>query len=408
MSQAPPRADSSPTATPKHRPFTNLPTTRAALRAAAVDVREKRRSAAPPISKRAMDSIYDFLVRPRRPARSNHAVQNGRGSGPRPASPRTSSVKRSSSKSADDPGESEPPDGGPTELEALAGARECPHPKCSDLIHEFNPATGRKTPSHKATCGSERCARWERRQRRKEEADSRNRSHRLKRQYVHERIGCSCSDRSSTGLPRSPRIDDDGFFRCWDCGRLATRNGKVVEASAAYLRRFDRVRVTGLGPPPLDPNTDLIELEVRRLTGADYWRTVRSANDIPTARLWLDRPNDEKATGIPRESKRTPFRQWVLEGLDPALRSFARSGYRNLTPERAAALCAHPRQRRDDGMFLNVDQLRQRREQRELDALDLELRAEDAALAESATEIELEDEALVRAAAEAHGEKVAV
>ena len=208
---------------------------------------------------------------------------------------RASSAKRTSSSSSDDPGESEPPGGGPTELEArdLAGARECPHPDCPELILEFDPVTGRKTPSHKRTCGSARCSRWERRQRRREEAESQS----VRQRFVgtaHGAAGCLCSSRRPDGLSPLPDFDGDGLtLWCALCGRLATNaRREFVEPSPQWMKTCLLARGRGIRPPQLtarDLRTYAPRTMLPRERRASEWsdhRAYRCSTD-PAVRGWI-------------------------------------------------------------------------------------------------------------------------
>lgn len=220
-----------------------------------------------------------------------------------------------------------------------AGARSCP--VCSDPIPEYDPETGRKKRSDLRTCGKEPCSRQERRDRRREEAD---RERRTKGQYVPFKIGCGCIERRSDGLPRTPYVDEDAFLRCRDCERLATQHDKVVELSATYLRKYDRAKKLDGKAPPLNPDTDLVPLEARKLMGADLQRTWAGDRlSCATWKGWLDasisqRPEtdatkDEAARGDKVSDPRNPLRDRVLENRSITLHTFPRSGHRRRSGE---------------------------------------------------------------------------
>jgi hypothetical protein len=114
---------------------------------------------------------------------------------------------------------------------------------CDGIILPLDPETGRKTRSDKGTCGKESCARQERRVRRKYEAEEKARRHAPSWEPDASgfRAGCDCkAERRRDGLPRNlyldTHTDGGGDLRCRACGKLATQNGKLVEAEPGWLK----------------------------------------------------------------------------------------------------------------------------------------------------------------------------
>lgn len=266
---------------------------------------------------------------------SSAPVVRGRSEARPGASSRKGGSRSRTSSGDDTDGESpRPRPRGLTEFPArYAGSRSCP--VCSDPIPEYDPDTGRKKRTNARTCGKASCQRKERRDRRREEA---NRKRRTRGQYIPFKIGCGCIDRRPDGLPRTPYVDEDAFLRCRDCERLATQRGKVVELVATYLRRYDRAQKLDGKAPPLNPDTDLVPLEARKLRGEDLQRTWAGDRlSCATWRGWLDASlsdtsgadtaQEQVATGDPRDP-RNPLRERVLENRGITLRTFPKSGHR--------------------------------------------------------------------------------
>ena len=186
--------------------------------------------------------------------------------------PRSSRRQATSDEAGGDPPEPRPR--GLTEFpDAAAGARVCPI--CEAQIPEFNPETGRKTPSHKRTCGMPRCAKAELRARREAERGER---HRRGKWRGEPRIAPGCRCPRMSGLPVALLLDCDQTIRCFHCGQSATwkhserANPIPVELTREFLADHPQADglLFGVELKHLRP------VKPRRVLGAEHYVSTRA------------------------------------------------------------------------------------------------------------------------------------